>query len=354
MTKPILAAILSCSGTSLTKEEQMLFAEANPLGITLFARNIKDAAQVKKLVDDIKNVINRDDVLIAVDQEGGRVARLTGLTKQRFVAAENLGKAAVKYCAIHAQLIAHEMQKLGLNVNFAPIVETIVANQSPVLKSRCFSRDVNKIIPRAQIMADTYIQMGICPCIKHLPGHFDMKIDPHLQRVVIGASKNAIFEQIGYLKNFCHYPLAMSSHVVLKSFDTQLPVSMSKTCVQLILRDFLQFNGFLISDAIDMHALNGSILTRAEKCWEAGLDAVCYCSGKIDELTYLCKNGRFLTDNALIRFDKIKKIIHNKGKIDGVPLVRKMYNQRFEKKLDKAYMYDATEVLNKMIEKGEC
>lgn len=73
MTKPILAAMLSCEGLTLTEEEKKLFAEYNPLGVSLFARNFKSKQQAKNLIDEIRETIGRDDVLIAVDEEGGRV-----------------------------------------------------------------------------------------------------------------------------------------------------------------------------------------------------------------------------------------------------------------------------------------
>ena len=72
MTKPILAAMLSCEGLTLTEEEKKLFAEYNPLGVSLFARNFKSKQQAKNLIDEIRETIGRDDVLIAVDEEGGR------------------------------------------------------------------------------------------------------------------------------------------------------------------------------------------------------------------------------------------------------------------------------------------
>ena len=83
MAKPILAAMLSCSGPTLTDAEKRIFAKANPLGITLFTRNIKDKKQLQNLTNEIKNVINRDDVLIAIDQEGGRVCRLDPVSQRK-------------------------------------------------------------------------------------------------------------------------------------------------------------------------------------------------------------------------------------------------------------------------------
>ena len=350
MGKPILAAILSCSGLELTDTEKRIFSAANPLGISLFARNIESKHQIKKLVSDIKNVINRDDVIIAVDQEGGRVSRLQKISRESYVSAELLGQAEIKYSQMHAELISDEMRSLGLNVNFAPIVEIKQNVQTPALDGRCFSENTKRIINRAKVMADTYINMGICPCIKHIPGHFDMTTDPHLEGFVSEISKEEILRKTKYLSSFSGYPLAMTSHILLKSIDSKFPVSMSAICIRELLRKRLGYRGFLISDAIDMHALKGTIMQRAEQCWNAGIDAVCYCSGQEDDLKKIAEDKHFLTEKSLMRFSKIKQIFCNKAKTD-TQKTREAYKKYFADKAETEYSYDATEVLNKMLKK---
>ena len=202
-------------------------------------------------------------------------------------------------------------------------------------------------------MADTYIKWGICPCIKHIPGHFDMITDPHLQGFTSELSRAEIIRQTNYLKAFNQYPLLMTSHILLKSLDPDFPVSMSAKCIKDLLREKLGFRGFIVSDAIDMHALEGEIIRRAENCWKAGIDAVCYCSGITSDLERLAASQYFLTEKSLIRFAKIKKVIHNKPKKNGINEIDKIYKGYFIRKHDIKYTYDATEVLNKMLEKGE-
>ena len=166
-------------------------------------------------------------------------------------------------------------------------------------------------------------------------------------------SKNEIIRQTKYLKSFNQYPMAMTSHVLLKSIDPEWPVSMSAKCIDGLLRGKLGYNGFIISDAIDMHALEGTIIERAQKCWNAGIDAICYCSGLERDLELLADNTHFLTEKSLIRFAKIKKVIHNTPKKINIDKTDKVYKRYFAGKLDIEYTYDATEVLNKMLEKGE-
>lgn len=353
MTKPILAAMLSCSGTQLTDEEKVLFAENNPLGVTLFVRNLENVEQTSKLVSDIKNAVNRDDVLIALDEEGGRVSRLKHIGIGPYASAEVLGNNPVKYSKMHADFISAEMIKLGLNVNYAPVVDKKTIPQNPVLKGRCLSCETEEIIKYAEVIAKAYIKNGICPCIKHLPTHFSAQNDPHLSSLETELSLKEVEKQTAYLKHFSDYPLAMTAHIIIKAVDEALPITMSKKGINDFLRQCVGYKGFLLSDAIDMHALKGTIAERSAMCLDAGLDAVCYCSGIYKDMCAICEQKRFMTEKSLIRFAKIKKIIHNPNKNINVEHIKKCYNFVQIQEQEKHYEYDATEILNKMLKKGE-
>lgn len=351
MEKKILAAMLSCAGESLQDEEKKLFAEYNPLGITLFDRNIKNKKQLKKLVTEIKETIGREDVLIAVDQEGGRVSRLEKLCKDKYASAESLGKYPVQYSRYQAALIAKQLKELGINVNYAPVVDKKTIPQSLVLATRCFSDNENVIATYAAEMADEYISCGICPCIKHLPGHFSGQEDPHLTTVVISLTEEKLKEQTEYLKKLNQYPLAMTSHVILSELDAANPASQSPKVVAELIRKHIGFDGFLISDALDMHALPGTLKDRAVNCLNAGVDAICYCAGIYQEMQAICAQKRFLTEKSLIRFAKIKKVIHNTKKDAAFKDIRRLYEQKLGAELQSEYSYDATETLHRMLKK---
>lgn len=354
MTKPILAAILSCSGTELTDEEKYLFSKYNPLGVTLFSRNLSNEEQTKSLINSIKNTINRDDVLIAIDEEGGRVSRLKSFKQIDYVSAENLGQVSPIYTKMHAELIASDLQCLGINVNYAPIIDKITIPQNPALATRCFSSYDEIICNRARIMAETYMNMGICPCIKHIPGHFSAQNDPHLYVAQTDLSQNEVEREIDYLKSFQNMPMAMTAHIVLSGIDPEYPATLSKKVISEILRSYLGFKGFLISDAIEMHALSEDDMGQKTILGlDAGLDAICYCAGELKDLDAICQTTRFMTEKSLIRFAKIKNIIHNTPKYIDVADVRKRYVAGLKEMQDIRYEYDATEVLYQMQKKGE-
>lgn len=353
MERPILAAMLSCSGTQLTDEEKYLFSRYNPLGVTLFGRNLQDKEQIFSLVEDIKNVIGRDDVLIAIDEEGGRVSRLKNIASTQFVSAEVLGENPIKYSKLHAELIADEMLQLGININYAPVIDKKTTPQNPVLKGRCFAEDGEKIAKFAATMAQIYIKYGVCPCIKHLPTHFSAMEDPHLSSLKTYLPIKKIEEEISYLQSFRDYPMAMTAHIKINAIDEDFPVTMSSKVIKKLIRGYLGYRGFLLSDAIDMHALQGNIVHRAMLSFDAGVDAVCYCSGIYKDMYAICQEQRFLTENALIRFAKIKNVIHNTKRSINIEYAKRHYNEKFIHQINEKYSYDATEILNQMLKKGE-
>ena len=352
MNKPILASMLSCSGTALTDEEKYLYAKYNPLGVSLFARNISNKERLKKLIDEIKNSINRDDVLIAVDEEGGRVSRLNPLRDSFYASPELLGLADVKYTKMHAELIATELKEVGINVNYSPTIDKKISSKSKVLEGRCFSSKEDEIVQHATMMADTYIDMGVCPCIKHIPGHLNVDKDPHLDVIEVNFSYDEIIEKTKYLQNFSKYPFVMTAHIKLNSIDEQNPVSTSKKVIFELIRKEYGFDGLIISDAIDMHSLSGTIKDRFIACFDAGVDVTCYCSGKYNEMLEICSENRLMTEKSLIRFANIKKIINNKPKQIDVEATKFLYREKFGNCLDEKYSYDATEVLHHMQKKG--
>lgn len=354
MTKPILAAILSCQGYELTEQEKYLFSKFNPLGVTLFSRNLKDKNQIKCLIESIKNVINRDDVLIAIDEEGGRVSRLRDINNHNYISAQNLAMLSTEYTNMQAKLIASDLIELGINVNYSPVVDKkITSKYVNVLDNRCFSDDENKIVEYASNMIDTYINMGVCPCVKHIPGHFNIAIDPHLYKIECDLNEKEIKQQIKYLQKFSKTPMAMTSHVVLKSLDDKYPVTLSQKIISNLIRGYLDYKGFLISDAIDMHAITGAVTDKINQCLDAGVDAICYCSGKYEDLHDISNQKRFMTEKSLIRFANIKKVINNKREDADIEDIRKLYDVGTKKFANEIYSYDATEVLHHMQQKGD-
>ena len=303
--KPIKAAIISVSGTKLTDEEKYLIERENPLGVSLFMRNITTPRQLLALTDEIKNTAGRNNILIAVDQEGGRVCRLAPPHFRKYLAQSAIGsfdiEKARQTAQLHAELIAYDLHKCGINCNFAPTLDVLAPHITNALKSRCFSRNPKIVTELGKIMIDTYYHHSILPCIKHIPGHANAQNDPHLQLSII----KKIFER--YLYPFEQIApqalMAMTAHIVLREIDS-LPITMSKKAISELIRGRFKFKGLLISDALEMKALPGSLQDKTLACRDAGCDAVCYCSGDIKCVHTVLDNCGYLSSEAQEIFEK--------------------------------------------------
>lgn len=357
MKKPILAAMLSCSGTELTDDEKRIFSEFNPLGITLFNRNIANPHQIKKLVAEIKETIGRRNVLIAIDQEGGRVRRLREPDFRGYMAQRQLGEiaeeqdieTAKKIAADHAWLIADDLHSLGINWNYAPVIDLCRPQTSKVLASRCFSGSPQINISLARTMLEVYRNSAICPCIKHLPALGPAENDPHLELPIISKPIKDLEKDFSVAQALANEsPAAMTAHILLPEIDNRLPATQSPRIIAEIIRGLIGFNGFLISDAIDMHALNGSLGLKAQLSLDAGCDAVCYCGGTLQGLTEVCKNCRSLSDVSCTRLEKIQNLITAPHKTVDIPQIYKDYLHFSANLKNYDEDYDATEVLHRM------
>ena len=351
--KNILAAILSVSDTVLTDSEKYLLARSNPLGVALFARNLQNKEQIINLIKSIKEVIGREDVLIALDEEGGRVNRLLKAGFGDYASQALLAKIGqTEIVQAHAELISFDMLGIGANLNFAPVLDLDYDDTTPALKSRTFSSKPNIVAQYGHILWQTYQKNGICPCIKHLPGHGRATADPHLGLPVITSSLSALQNDFAPFIFNKDCPAAMTAHILLPEVDAQNPVTMSKKGIQDIIRGLIGYQGFLISDALEMGALKGTIEQRAEASLGAGIDAVCYCMGDIKGLTAVADTNRYLTDSSLERFENIRKILKTHSTQTNIDFLKQTYYSKLSLFQEDRVNYDATEVLFKM-QKGE-
>ncbi len=352
---PITAAFVSCSGLVLTDTEKQLLEQMNPVGIVLFGRNIQSKQQVKALTRQIKDAVGRENLLIAVDQEGGRVRRLNGT--DFFATTHNItlgnlpplqaGQAAV----LQARLTAADLLDCGINMNLAPVLDCQYENTSQALAGRCFSSDEKIVEQLGKAMVDEYIERGICPCIKHLPGHGRAQTDPHLHLPVINASLKELEKDFFPFKKLSKTPAGLTAHIILEAVDANHPVTQSSKAIKEIIRQAIGFDGLLISDALDMHALKGSLTEKTEASLAAGCDCIMYAMGQADDLKILQKKCPPLTDNALNRLYKIHKIISSHTFFKNLETDVAEYQKIVGSVAPYQDCYDATETLNLLQQK---
>ncbi|GLR64708.1 beta-N-acetylhexosaminidase [Marinospirillum insulare] len=275
--------MLDLQGLHLTPAEEQLLTRPLVGGVILFSRNIQDAAQVAALSAEIRSI--RPDLLLAVDQEGGRVQRL----KQGFTllpAMRELGRlyelnqeAALTTARLLGQLMAAEVIEVGLDISFAPVLD-IDYQTSEVIGDRAFASDIPSLIDLAQAFIQGMQQSGMAATAKHFPGHGYVTGDSHNCIPLDSRSLEDI--QTSCLKPFVALAAQvqgiMPAHIIYTQVDTQ-PAGFSKVWLTK-LRKELNFTGMIFSDDLAMEGASqaGSFPQRAAAALKAGCDQVLVCN----------------------------------------------------------------------------
>jgi beta-N-acetylhexosaminidase len=308
------AFISGCAGLALTDSERSLFARTRPCGFILFARNCKDPIQVRSLVSSFKDSVGSSDVLVLIDQEGGRVQRLRRPYWREMPPAGRYGVAyerdpeRAKLAAFAgARLIAQELYDLGINVNCAPVLDVPQAGAHEIIGDRAFSTDPDVVIALGGAVIEGTLAGGVLPVIKHVPGHGRAYADSHLDLPRIEASRE-VLEAVDFLpfQALSDAPLAMTAHVVLEAFDDLRPATISPVIITEVIRKLIGLKGLVMSDDLGMKALRGPFSERASVVIDAGCDVALHCSGDFAEMERVASAVPPLRGEALARFKRAR------------------------------------------------
>lgn len=281
------AYIFGCAGLRLTSAERAFFEHAQPWGFILFARNVDTPDQLRALTAELRGAVGQN-VPIFIDQEGGRVARMTAPHWREWLPAldqAQLNKAdASRAMYLRYRLIADELLSVGIDGNCAPVVDLAFSDTHAVLRNRCLGEDVVRVVERAQAVAQGLLEGGVLPVVKHLPGHGRATMDSHLNLPHVSTSAREL-RNTDFLafKGVSNLPLGMTAHVVYDDLDPDAPATQSSHMIQLI-RDEIGFGGLLMTDDLSMQALDGPISLRARRARAAGCDLMLHCNGNLDEM----------------------------------------------------------------------
>ena len=299
-----LAVILGLSGPKLTAAERAFFRDANPWGFILFARNIENPNQVRRLTSDIRETVGRN-CLIFVDQEGGRVQRLKSphwnsypagaVFHHLYLKNESQGKRAA-YLAY--RLIADDLRAVGINANCAPVLDLPQKNADPIISDRAFGTESVQIIDIAHAVMAGLMKGGVAPVVKHIPGHGRAEVDSHKALPRIKVSRQTL-EKTDFIpfRALSDAPMAMTAHAVYEC-NSRSAVTVSKKSMTELVRAAIGFNGLVMSDDLDMKALRGDLTRKTERALAAGCDIALQCSGKIPDMVSVAKGARYLEGRA--------------------------------------------------------
>jgi beta-N-acetylhexosaminidase len=285
------AFIAGLAGPQLGSREAALLRDARPCGVILFARNVESPEQVRRLTGDVRTAIGADDLLVLIDQEGGRVRRLKPPHWRALPPAAAYGElyardplAGLRSASLAARLTAADLLAVGINTDCAPVLDVPVPGSHDVIGDRAYGTTPDQVVALGRAVVDGFMAGGVLPVIKHIPGHGRATKDSHHDLPVVTASQSELeasdFRAFRGLRNA---PAAMTAHVVFTAFDADAPASTSVRVTKEIIRGAIGFDGLLMSDDLGMRALTGSIAQRAAAVLAAGSDLALLCSGDAAE-----------------------------------------------------------------------
>lgn len=273
--------MLDIAGTWLTAEDRQILRQPEVAGLILFGRNIEHPRQVRELSSAIRAV--RPDLLLAVDQEGGRVQRLRQgfirLPAMRAIADNVNAEVLAEHCG---WLMAIEVLAVGLDLSFAPVLD-LDHQRSAVVGSRAFEGDAQRATRLAAAFIRGMSAAGMAATGKHFPGHGWAEADSHVAIPVdersleqIRASDLQPFAQLSR-----QLAAVMPAHVIYPQVDDR-PAGFSRRWLQEILRGELQFSGVIFSDDLTMAGAHvvGDAACRIEAALTAGCDMGLVCNDR--------------------------------------------------------------------------
>lgn len=248
------------------------------------SRNVESPEQVRSLVAELQNAA-RSPLLVAIDQEGGRVSRL----KERYgfpatMSQQELGeRQSLELTAGQARRTAEVLADLGINLNLAPVVDVNVDPASPVIGAlgRSFSGDAGVVTAHSRAVIEAHRDAGVLTAVKHFPGHGSAPGDTHLGFVDVTDTWSPA-ELVPYraLVSEGRVDAVMTAHVVNGQLDPQWPATLSPATVTGVLRDQLGFNGVVVSDDLQMGAIadHYGLETAVHQALVAGVDILLFAN----------------------------------------------------------------------------
>jgi beta-N-acetylhexosaminidase len=272
-------------GPELDADTARRFKRLQPGGFILFGRNIKSPEQLRKLIDDLRDLSNIEPI-ITIDQEGGRVSRLRLIGSEPPNAVALRDKNDPNLIKQHGKLTAEILRLFGFNLNLCPVLDISYDDRADnSLKGRCYGRDPQEVISKAGIFNRAMRSGGILSCGKHFPTYGSADVDPHHELPVIRRTREELLaeEVMPFSAMIPELDSMMIGHAYFPDFEPdrpRWPSSLSHNIITKFLRDQLGFDqGLVMTDDLDMGAiLNEVTFEQAiQDAVTAGNDLVMIC-----------------------------------------------------------------------------
>ncbi|HJX72517.1 MAG TPA: beta-N-acetylhexosaminidase [Candidatus Deferrimicrobiaceae bacterium] len=259
-------------------------------GVVLFSRNVETPRQVRDLCREIRAAAGggQPAPLIAIDQEGGRVMRLTAPGFTRFPPARCYSlfrSRSSRVAGAAGEAMAEELRAVGVDINFAPVLDVDSNPENPVIGDRALSSDPESVAELGIAFSRGMLSRGVLPVGKHFPGHGNTASDSHGELPVVRSSRAMLLKRdVSPFRRAIQagIPALMTAHVLYPALDREFPATLSEKILGGLLRKQLRFRGAVFSDALEMKAITGTlgIGDAAVRAVSAGCDVVLVCAGE--------------------------------------------------------------------------
>ncbi len=273
-------------GETANENARTLVQDTKVGGIIYYnwANGLSSPEQVRDLSKNLQKLA-QIPLLIAADQEGGRVARLKGDGFTKF--PPNLEVESPHHAGEIAYSIGQELRDVGINMNLAPVVDVNSNPQNPVIGNRSYGDSPESVAACAREALEGYKKVGVISTLKHFPGHGDTSVDSHVGLPVIHKSMEELektelfpFKELGKVAN-----AIMTAHILVPSFDEEFPATLSEKTLSY-LREKIGFQGVIVADSLVMQGVldkAGSVEEAAIQAINAGCDLLIFGGRRLNE-----------------------------------------------------------------------
>jgi len=305
------------SGQRLDPGTEKLFRKIQPGGYILFARNIESASQLRKLIDDLRD-LSEVEPIITIDQEGGRVSRLRLIGNEPPNAQQLRGRGDVDLIRRHGDITGRLLRLFGFNLDLCPVLDISFDDDADnSLRGRCYGKTVEQVVGNAGAFNKAMRWQGIASCGKHFPGYSAATVDAHHElpqinrtREELDSEELAVFHQ--FVDKIDSMMICHGSYPCLEPKRT--PATLSRRVVTQLLREEMGFHGLIMTDDLDM----GAILN------EYGLDETI-------RLAVAAGNDLAMICHRIPEIENVHRIL---GKLPRTQIDRALQNvSRFKKNL---------------------
>ena len=309
------AFIVGIKSLQLSKNEIDFLKKYKPWGVILFLRNIKSIKQAKSLTDNIRKIFKDKNYPILIDQEGGRVNRLSNIISFDNLTSEYFGKLyekdKMKLNIIYKLFIdntSHLLKLIGANINTLPVLDLRVKGASNIIGDRSFSSNVGTVSKIGDLCIELFKENSIGTVIKHIPGHGLAKVDSHNFTPIVNKSIKHLkkYDFSTFKKKNCFF--AMTGHVIYKNLDQLNTATHSKKVIRYI-RNYIGFKNILISDDLSMKSLKNNMKNNTIKAFEAGCNLALHCNGKLNEMKIVAENSPLISNFISKKTSQFYKIL---------------------------------------------